>query len=84
MFSLNLGVYPIYQGNQTILDVYDRLGKLRQISNIGISLVKPTLVLAPLTFKEADARYLFDSDFANAQKTISKLRFWFMGGWAYI
>jgi hypothetical protein len=74
MFSLNLGVYPIYQGNQTILDVYDRLGKLRQISNIGISLVKPTLVLAPLTFKEEDARYLFDSDFADAQKTISKFQ----------
>jgi hypothetical protein len=32
------------------------------------------LVLAPLTFKEADAHYLFDSDFADAQKTISKFQ----------
>jgi hypothetical protein len=54
VFTKPLGISPIYQGNQTILDVYDRLGKLRQIS-IGFSFVKPILVLAPLTFKEADA-----------------------------
>lgn len=67
------GVSPIHQGNQTILDVSDMLGKLRQIfSNVGLSLIKPILVLAPLTFKEADARYLFDSDFADVQRTISK------------
>jgi uncharacterized protein len=67
------GVSPIHQGNQTMFDVSDMLGKLRQIfSNVGLSLIKPILVLAPLTFKEADACYLFNSDFANAQKTISK------------
>ena len=65
------GVSPIHQGNQTMLDVSAMFGKLRQIfSNVGLSLVKSTLVLAPLTFKEADTRYLVDSDFADAQKTI--------------
>jgi uncharacterized protein len=67
------GVSPIHQGNQTMLDVSDMLGKLRQtFSNVGLSLIKPILVLAPLTFKEADTCYLFNSDFANAQMTISK------------
>lgn len=67
------GISLIDQGNQTILDVSDRLEKLRMIfSNAGLSLVKPTLISAPLTFKEADARYLFDSDFADVQRTISK------------
>ena len=33
---------------------------------------KSTLVLAPLTFKEADADYLSDSDFAKAETIISK------------
>ena len=66
---LFVNISPI--GDFAILDVSDRLGKLRQIfSNVGLSLVKSTLVLAPLTFKEADTRYLFDSDFADAQKTI--------------
>jgi uncharacterized membrane protein (UPF0182 family) len=67
------GLSLIDQGNQTILDISDRLEKLRQIfSNAGLSLVKPTLISAPLTFKEADARYLFDSDFADTEKIILK------------
>jgi uncharacterized protein len=67
------GLSPTDQGNQTVLNISDRLQKLRQIfSNAGLSVVKPTLISAPLTFKEANARYLFDSDFAETQKVISK------------
>ncbi len=38
----------------------------------GLTLSKPTVISLPLAFKEADADYLSDSDFAKAETIISK------------
>ena len=67
------GLPSTEQGNQTVHNIPDRLEKLRHIfSNAGLSLAKPTSVSAPLTFKEAETRYIFDSDFANTERIVSK------------
>ena len=35
-------------------------------------MAKPALISAPLTFNEADTHYMFDSDFADTERTIPK------------
>jgi hypothetical protein len=46
--------------------------KDNNVVNSGLSLAKPAIISAPLTFNEADTRYLFDSDFAHTKRIISK------------
>jgi uncharacterized protein len=59
--------------NETLLDKPSRIEKLEKIfTAAGLTLSKPTVISLPLAFKEADADYLSDSDFAKAETIISK------------
>lgn len=69
------GVTPIEQpgegGNQTILDKDARIQKLEKVfTDMGISVLKPTAISAPLEFKEVEGQYLLESDFAEIEATI--------------
>ena len=81
-----------------MIDAYDGSGQLivnskdtsqmfeqykdNNVVNSGLSLAKPALISALLTFNEADTRYLFDSDFADTERISSKfLRFRFIMEW---
>jgi hypothetical protein len=59
--------------NGTLLDKPNRIEKLEKIfTAAGLTLSKPTVISLPLAFKEADADYLSDYDFAKAETIISK------------
>ncbi len=59
--------------NDTLLDKSSRIEKLEKIfTAAGLTLSKPTVISLPLAYKEADADYLSDSDFAKAETVISK------------
>jgi uncharacterized protein len=59
--------------NGTLLDKPNRIEKLEKIfTAAGLTLSKPTIISLPLAFKEADADYLSDYDFAKAETIISK------------
>jgi hypothetical protein len=67
------GVTPVEQpgsgGNQTtVLDKEARIAKLESVfTDANITVVKPTALSAPVEFREADATYLVESDFADVE-----------------
>lgn len=56
--------------------------KDNNVVNSGLSLAKPALISALLTFNEADTRYLFDSDFADTERISSKFLKDFGSSWS--
>lgn len=69
----NLSTTEQKKTNETLLDKPSRIEKLEKIFiAAGLTLSKPTVISLPLAFKEADADYLSDSDFAKAETIISK------------
>jgi hypothetical protein len=63
----------IVKGKDTFSQMFFEQYKDNNVVNLGLSLAKPALISAPLTFNEAeDTRYMFDSDFADTERTISK------------
>jgi hypothetical protein len=61
----------IVNGKDTFSQMFFEQYKDNNVVNLGLSLAKPALISAPLTFNEADTRYMFDSDFADTERTIS-------------
>ncbi|HZB99212.1 MAG TPA: hypothetical protein VE226_04305 [Nitrososphaeraceae archaeon] len=62
----------IINGKDAFSQIFLEQYKDNNIVNSGLSLAKPAIISAPLTFNEADTRYLFDSDFAHTKRIISK------------
>jgi hypothetical protein len=62
----------IVKGKDTFSQMFFEQYKDNNVVNLGLSLAKPALISAQLTFNEADTRYLFDSDFADSERRISK------------
>jgi hypothetical protein len=54
-------------------DVQDRIDALEKVfADAGLQVVKPTVVSAPVEFKEADAKYVSEADFEAAQKAVTE------------
>ena len=70
----------IVNGKDTFSHMFFEQYKDNNVVNLGLSLAKPALISAQLTFNEADTRYLFDSDFADTERIISK--FQDFGSWS--
>jgi hypothetical protein len=70
------GVTPVEQpgsgGNQTVvLDKAAKIAKLESIfAGANITVAKPTALSAPVEFREAEATYLVESDFVDAEAKI--------------
>ncbi len=62
----------IVNGKDTFSQMFFEQYKDNNVVTLGLSLAKPALISAQLTFNEADRRYLFDSDFADSERIISK------------
>ena len=62
----------IVNGKDTFSHMFFEQYKDNNVVNLGLSLAKPALISAQLTFNEADTHYLFDSDFADSERRISK------------
>ena len=62
----------IVNGKDTFSHMFFEQYKDNNVVNLGLSLAKPALISAPLTFNEADTHYMFDSDFADTERTIPK------------
>jgi hypothetical protein len=62
----------IVSGKDTFSHMFFERYKDNNVVNLGLSLSKPALISAQLTFNEADTHYLFDSDFADSERRISK------------
>ena len=62
----------IVNGKDTFSHMFFEQYKDNNVVNLGLSLAKPALISAQLTFNEADTHYLFDSDFADSERIISK------------
>ena len=72
----------IVNGKDTFSQMFFEQYKDNNVVSSGLSLAKPALISALLTFNEADTRYLFDSDFADTERISSKfLRFRFIMEW---
>src|SRR5215208_5673886 len=71
----------IVNGKETFSQMFFEQYKDNNVVNLGLSLAKPALISAPLTFNEADTRYMFNSDFADPERTISKF-FKDFGSWS--
>ena len=71
------GVTPVDQpgtgGNNqtTVLDKNARIQKLESIfTNASLTVVKPTMISAPVTFREAEGTYLLESEFPDMEAKI--------------
>ncbi len=67
------GIIPTGQpaGNQTAPDRQLRIQNLEKVfTDAGLQLIKPTVVSAPIGFKEAEAAYRVDSDRGAAEEAI--------------
>lgn len=62
----------IINGKDAFSQMFFEQYKDNNVVNSGLSLAKPALISAPLTFNKADTRYLFDSDFADTKRIIPK------------
>ena len=60
----------IVSGKDTFSHMFFERYKDNNVVNLGLSLSKPALISAQLTFNEADRSYLFDSDFADSERII--------------
>jgi hypothetical protein len=70
----------IVNGKDTFSQMFFEQYKDNNVVNSDLSLAKPALISAPLTFNEAEASYLFGSDFADTERIISK--FQDFGSWS--
>ena len=62
----------IVNGKDTFSQMFFEQYKDNNLVNSDLSLAKPALISAPLTFNEAETPYLFGSDFADTERIISK------------
>jgi hypothetical protein len=57
--------------NQTTQETLTKIQRLEKVfAEAGLTVVKPTAIYAPLEFKEVEAGYRTESDFAQAQAAI--------------
>jgi hypothetical protein len=70
----------IVNGKDTFSQMFFEQYKDNNVVNSDLSLAKPALISAPLTFNEAEPPYLFGSDFADTERIISK--FQDFGSWS--
>ncbi|MCI0556890.1 MAG: UPF0182 family protein, partial [Nitrososphaera sp.] len=63
---------PTTEGNQTsVLDRTTRIEKLEAVfSNANITIVKPTMLAAPVEFKEVETSYILESEFGTVESAI--------------
>ena len=70
------GIAPVDQpsgGNNqtTILDKETRIQRIEKIfADAGISIIRPSAISAPVEFMESETKYVLESDFADAEKTL--------------
>jgi hypothetical protein len=70
----------IVNGKDTFSQMFFEQYKDNNVVNSDLSLAKPALISAPLTFNEAEASYLFGSNFVDTERIISK--FQDFGSWS--
>lgn len=62
----------IVNGKDTFSQMFFEQYKDNDVVNSGLSLAKSALISAPLTFNEAETRYLFDYSLADTKRIIPK------------